>query len=315
MGDPNLKAFGRDVLILLGLPAAVAAGILAWWRPWEEHHFASDWYWEAERGARSDYQQSLAWQGFHLKLPEDYVVLHTGSGVEILQAWSEESTNDSWAAHLALFPLTVEDQTRFSEQAGNCDLAPGRCWVDSLAGTTASCQNSAGIPDPSVYWTPHITCQVPELGIRFLLNASNDRLPDLHDLLVEILASRKTAPASSTEAAEQDCPPRGGQPDPTGAVTFDSSEVDRDAAPASETPLLPPSSPVGHVVARFVIDSTGLPDLRTLSIESSPDTALARVVRAFIPKVRFVPAQLHGCKVRVWARWPFDVRSGNEVET
>jgi hypothetical protein len=56
----------------------------------------------------------------------------------------------------------------------------------------------------------------------------------------------------------------------------------------------------GHVVARFVIDSTGLADLRTLTIEDSPDTALARAVRSYLPQTHFIPAELHGCKVRVW---------------
>lgn len=117
------------------------------------------------------------------------------------------------------------------------------------------------------------------------------------------------------EVAEATCPPSGGHRDATGAFTFDSSEVDRDAQVSSDTPVFGTSIAEGHVVARFVIDSTGLADLRTLAIEATPDTALAQAVRAFMPHARFIPAEIHGCRVRVWARWPFDVLTGNEVET
>ena len=117
------------------------------------------------------------------------------------------------------------------------------------------------------------------------------------------------------DVSEATCPPGGGQRDLTGSVTFDSSDVDRDAQVSPDTPPLRSSIEAGHVVARFVIDSTGLADLRTLSIEPTPDTALAQEVRAFMPQARFIPAQLHGCRVRVWARWPFDILSGREVET
>lgn len=117
------------------------------------------------------------------------------------------------------------------------------------------------------------------------------------------------------EVSETGCPPRGGHRDPTGSRTFDSTEVDRDALVADDVPEFHSPVEAGHVVARFVVDSSGLADLRTLTIEDSPDTALARAVRAYIPKTHFIPAELHGCKVRVWARWPFTFLSGAEVQT
>ncbi|HEY7026336.1 MAG TPA: hypothetical protein VH438_01935 [Gemmatimonadales bacterium] len=117
------------------------------------------------------------------------------------------------------------------------------------------------------------------------------------------------------EVSETGCPPTGGHRDPTGAKTFDSTEVDRDALVADDVPEFHSPVQAGHVVARFVIDSSGLADLRTLTIEDSPDTALARAVRAYIPETHFIPAELHGCRVRVWARWPFTYLSGAEVQT
>ncbi|HSE67196.1 MAG TPA: hypothetical protein VLB12_09425 [Gemmatimonadales bacterium] len=91
--------------------------------------------------------------------------------------------------------------------------------------------------------------------------------------------------------------------------------MDRDALVADDVPNFHSPVRAGHVVARFVVDSTGLADLRTLTIEDSPDTALARAVRAYIPQTHFIPAELHGCRVRVWARWPFSILSGTEVQT
>jgi hypothetical protein len=117
------------------------------------------------------------------------------------------------------------------------------------------------------------------------------------------------------DRSEPACPPKGGHVDPAGALTFDSTEVDRDAVVSSETPSFYTTLESGRVVAQFVIDSTGHPDLETLSIEPTRDSELVQEVREFIPKARFIPAQLDGCRVRVWARWPFVVQDGKEVQT
>ena len=101
------------------------------------------------------------------------------------------------------------------------------------------------------------------------------------------------------------CPPSGGHRDRTGSMSFDSTEVDRDAvALTTQVPSLWPGHPA-EAVARFVIDTTGRADLRTLSIEAGSDSALGAAVRRFMPQARFEPAELGGCRVRVWARWPF----------
>lgn len=111
-------------------------------------------------------------------------------------------------------------------------------------------------------------------------------------------------PANESAERAMACPPVGGVRDSTGSITFDSTEVDRDAvAIQSSVRFDPPVS--GAVVARFVIDSTGRADLRTLSIEPGGDAALGAYVLQLMPAARFEPAIHHGCRVRVWARWPF----------
>jgi len=140
----------------------------------------------------------------------------------------------------------------------------------------------------------------------------------MNRLLLYVLLATGCGVANSgrvPEVSETGCPPSGGHRDPTGARTFDSTEVDRDALVEDDVPAFHSPVRAGHVVARFVIDSTGLADLRTLTIEDSPDTALARAVRSYLPQTHFTPAELHGCKVRVWARWPFSILSGAEVQT
>ena len=103
----------------------------------------------------------------------------------------------------------------------------------------------------------------------------------MNRLLLYVLLATGCGVANSgrvPEVSESACPPSGGHRDPTGARTFDSTEVDRDALVADDVPGF-----------------------------HSP-------VRAG-PQTHFIPAELHGCKVRVWARWPFSILSGMEVQT
>lgn len=117
-------------------------------------------------------------------------------------------------------------------------------------------------------------------------------------------APQGSRPAEASTEQGATCPPSGGALDSTGSITFDSTEVDHDAvAIQSSIPFTPPGP--GSVVARFVIDSSGRADIRTLSIEPGGDPALGDYVLQLVPAARFRPAVRHGCRVRVWARWPF----------
>ena len=119
------------------------------------------------------------------------------------------------------------------------------------------------------------------------------------------------AGAVASVPREPRCPPPGGRPDATGAISFDSTEVDQDAVVLSQEPLVSGALPPARAVAQFVIDSTGRADPGTLSIVPGGDSILAAAVREFIPRARFRPAELAGCRVRVWARWPFRVLGPN----
>ena len=117
-------------------------------------------------------------------------------------------------------------------------------------------------------------------------------------------APQGSRPAEGSAEQAATCPPNGGALDSTGAISFDSTEVDHDAVAIQSSIRFMPPGP-GSVVARFVIDSSGRADTRTLSIEPGGDPALGDYVLQLVPTARFQPAVHHGCRVRVWARWPF----------
>jgi hypothetical protein len=71
-------------------------------------------------------------------------------------------------AFLELDSLSIR---RFKDAAANCELGQDRCWTDSVGSFEVSCQRSAGVPDPALPWTPHLECQVVNLGVRMATNA------------------------------------------------------------------------------------------------------------------------------------------------
>ena len=188
----------RDLLLLLVLPALCLGGLLVWWRPWYHKRFAVDRFTEAEDSARARGTYMLPWRGFHLTAPEDFVLMPNGQGVEFIEEYPGKSSNETWAARLALFPMDSASEAHWREQLTNCDLAPGRCWTDSIAGVQADCLRPSGVPDPAIWWTPHISCRLPSLGIRYLINASGDKLPDVQDALDTILRSRIQADSTAS---------------------------------------------------------------------------------------------------------------------
>ena len=125
--------------------------------------------------------------------------------------------------------------------------------------------------------------------------------------LLLIIAATACAPRAGGggQPLARSCPPKGGRPDGTGAFAFDSTEVDHDAQAELTFAILQNPGRPGYAIARFVIDTNGRADARTLTIEPGADSAIGAVVLAYVPKARFQPAVLQGCHVRVWARWPF----------
>ena len=67
-------------------------------------------------------------------------------------------------------------------------------------------------------------------------------------------------------------------------------------APGSPAPIYPPELKArkveGEVVASFAIDTAGLAEVNTLKILKSTDALFADAVKAALPQMRFIPAEL-----------------------
>ena len=62
----------------------------------------------------------------------------------------------------------------------------------------------------------------------------------------------------------------------------------------------------GEVLARFIVDTTGLPEMRTFRVLRSTNTDFVAAVREALPSMRFVPASLtNGRKVPQVVQMPF----------
>jgi TonB family protein len=53
----------------------------------------------------------------------------------------------------------------------------------------------------------------------------------------------------------------------------------------------------GEVRIRVLVDTTGLPDMKTFTVVKSTHPTLARSVRTAVSKWKFTPAEVGGCKV------------------
>lgn len=90
-----------------------------------------------------------------------------------------------------------------------------------------------------------------------------------------------------------------------------SERADRAAIPLRGNPeprypsMLRESGKEGQVLLRFVIDSTGRVDVRSVRVVSSDDERFTVAVRDVLPRMRFAPAQLRGRDVAVLVQQPF----------
>lgn len=84
--------------------------------------------------------------------------------------------------------------------------------------------------------------------------------------------------------------------------------------PGNPPPVYPPAlrenEISGEVLAQFVVDTTGRAEVRTLKILKATHNDFAKAVRDVVPRMRFLPAELGGCKVRQLAQLPFAFRTG-----
>jgi periplasmic protein TonB len=105
----------------------------------------------------------------------------------------------------------------------------------------------------------------------------------------------------------------GGTDSPAGDGVFPlgSPLVDKPAvlAPGNAQPRYPEplrrASVAGLVVTEFVVDTTGHAEMASLRLVRSDHELFASAVRAALPRMRFVPAEARGRKVRQLVRVPF----------
>lgn len=61
----------------------------------------------------------------------------------------------------------------------------------------------------------------------------------------------------------------------------------------------------GEVLAQFVVDRRGLVEVRTVKFLKASHRDFMNAVRDVLPRMRFIPAELGGCKVRQLVQLPF----------
>jgi protein TonB len=90
--------------------------------------------------------------------------------------------------------------------------------------------------------------------------------------------------------------------------------VDKPALPLPNNPtpgypeMLRAAGVTGAVVARFVIDSAGRAEVRTLQVVRSDHELFTAAVRTVLPRMRFIPAEVNGRRVRVLVEQAFVFR-------
>jgi len=93
-------------------------------------------------------------------------------------------------------------------------------------------------------------------------------------------------------------------PRPAREPTYFEFQVETQVHLADDSPPIPypeqlrASRTRGDVMAQFIVDTTGRADTTTLRILSASHAAFIHAVRAGLGQLHFVPATLHGTKVR-----------------
>ena len=81
------------------------------------------------------------------------------------------------------------------------------------------------------------------------------------------------------------------------------------AMPGNPAPVYPSmlhsAGAEGRVLAQFVVDASGIPDVSTLKVLETSHELFAQAVRDALPKMRFFPAEIGGTKVRQVIQQPF----------
>jgi hypothetical protein len=191
------QRFLRDVAGLLGAPALLLAGLMLWWRPWDSHPYQEDRS-RSDLDAVSAGYRDTHWQGLHIVVPQDYVLTLNTQRLEVIEVSPVLRGQNTWPSRLAYLSLDSAALRRFTDAESACDLAPGRCWADTIGRHLVKCHQSSGVPDPALPWTPHLECQVPDLAVRAAINAPADHALDLVHLFEQAVG---TADSESSHSA------------------------------------------------------------------------------------------------------------------
>jgi TonB family protein len=123
------------------------------------------------------------------------------------------------------------------------------------------------------------------------------------------LPRREVGHRSSSPRISNTAPPT--PPADSGGQVYIAPAVDRQVTrdPSSGGPRYPEALRLrgieGFVRVRFIVDTTGKADSRSLDVVTSTDTAFLGAVRLALPAMRFVPALLGDRYVRQWVEQDF----------
>ena len=192
--DQAQRLFLKDLAFILGGPALLLVGLLAWWKPWNYRPrpvitFPHE---TREASARAAGIREATWHGLHLRVPDEYVIVSRDSVVEVVEQYPPAYGNGNWGSHVAFLPLTAPARLRLRERAENCSLAPGRCWLEQIGPHRVTCQQAAGAPVPELWWTPLTICEVRDLDLWVAINAREARRPQMWELVSRTLGDARS---------------------------------------------------------------------------------------------------------------------------
>jgi hypothetical protein len=139
-----------------------------------------------------------------------------------------------------------------------------------------------------------VTAQFDVTGLSDHLEPLTRVCPSLNDEIAVATAASRKAPASN---------------EATGV--FFEFQVDRHVTLLPDNPVIPyprmlrSANIEGEVLAQFIVDTTGHADMRTFKVLNTTHDLFTNSVKAALPSIRFMPAEIGNRKVRQVVQMPF----------